>query len=262
MSTSRLRKTFRYPADSDSDSDPELDEQDQEHLISTLQSHDSSSTAFYRRAFLPLPLLAALVYLPLIFNRNSPRRHILLSFLSLTALAGTAYVLYCVPLAHERDRKNGKRPMYAAADARGPVDRYLAALVAALSAVVALAAVVAWRKGFVDEAWRGVLPGGACLLAELTTEVDDAVVELITFSSSYILDRHVCPRSDGSSGCRGAGTAEVQLQGCLNAAGFQRGRTMLFWPLTISLFLLFDVIHIEPPPMVCLPRKTPPTILD
>ncbi|GAB7348117.1 hypothetical protein MBLNU459_g6136t1 [Dothideomycetes sp. NU459] len=163
MSASRLRKSFRYPADDGgSDSDPELDEQSQEELITTLQARDASTNDFYRRAFLPLPLLSALVYLPVIFGPKSPR-HVLLSFLSLSALGGAAYILYYVPLPHEIDPK-GKRPMYAAADARGPVDKYLASLVALLSAVVALAAVVAWRKGFVDEAWRGVLPGAIFLI--------------------------------------------------------------------------------------------------
>lgn len=205
MSGHRLRKRFRYPADSDSASDPELDEQDQEELITTLRTHDSSSTNFYRCAFLPLPLLSALVYLPVIFNPKSPR-HVLLSFLSLTALAGTAYVLYCIPLPHEIDPK-GKRPMYAAADARGPVDKYLAVLVAMLSAIVALAAVVAWKKGFVDEAWRGVLPGGAYTLQEY---IESSLAKLIP-TSSDILDRHVCAQSDGSSRCRGFGTTEIQL---------------------------------------------------
>ena len=48
MATTRLRKTFHYPADSDSDEPAEgIDEQEQEKLISTLSTQDADTTALY-----------------------------------------------------------------------------------------------------------------------------------------------------------------------------------------------------------------------
>lgn len=155
MATTRLRKTFHYPTEDDSDPD-ELDEQDQESLIADIQARDSNSNDFYRRAFLPLPLLSLLLYVPSIFAPTSSRA-VLVALLSLTSLAGTAYIIYYLPLPKE-DVK-GKRPVYKG-DARGPVERYIVVLNAALAAFLALVAVLSWRRALVDDFWRGILPGG------------------------------------------------------------------------------------------------------
>ena len=156
MASTRLRKTFHYPSESDSDDPSDLDEEHQETLIDALQTRDLSTNAFYRRAFLPLPLLALLLYIPQILVPTALRAWII-ALLSLTSLAGTAWILYFLPV-HKEDLK-GKRAVYKG-DPRGPVERYIVALNGALSLVLALAAIGAWRRGFVDEFWRGVLPGG------------------------------------------------------------------------------------------------------
>ena len=70
MST-RLRKTFRYPEEVDDSEPDELDEQDQEELIQDLQERDETSTLFYRRAFLALPLASGLIYLPVLLTAAS-----------------------------------------------------------------------------------------------------------------------------------------------------------------------------------------------
>lgn len=157
MATTRLRKTFHYPTDSDSDSPDELDEQSQETLITTLTASDERTTSFYRHAFLPLPLLSVLLYIPSIILPSSFRAF-LVAVLSVSCLGLTSWILYYLPLPKEKDTK-GKRALYLG-DPRGPVERYIIPLVGALSAVLALVAVGAWRRGLLDQFWKGVLPGG------------------------------------------------------------------------------------------------------
>ena len=161
----RLRKTFRYPvedADSDDSDREELDEQEQETIIEDLAKRDLDNTIFYRRAFVALPATAALIYLPVLFAPEA-FRHVLLALLSLTALAGTVYILLCVPSAPAA--VDSTRLSAAMIDGRGPLDIALPWLTAALSAVLALTGVLAWRRDLVDEAWRAFLPGGMYLLS-------------------------------------------------------------------------------------------------
>jgi len=160
MASPRLRKTFQYPSDADSEDEPtDLDEQEQEELITSLHTRDESSNLFYQRAFLSLPLLSTLVYLPaLVFAL--PARQVLLAFLSISSLLCTAYILHFIPprAASNPDSK-GKRPLFRTqAHPDGPIEEYLPWLNAALSSIMALAAVLAWRKGLLDEALRNALP--------------------------------------------------------------------------------------------------------
>lgn len=49
MATTRLRKTFKYPAEEDSDSEPEdLDEEEQEKLINEYIEQDAKKTQGYQ----------------------------------------------------------------------------------------------------------------------------------------------------------------------------------------------------------------------
>ncbi|THY17528.1 hypothetical protein D6D02_03147 [Aureobasidium pullulans] len=160
----RLRKTFHYPvedADSDDSDREELDEQEQETIIEDLAKRDLDNTIFYRRAFVALPATAALIYLPVLFAPEA-FRHVLLALLSLTALAGTVYILLCVPSAPAA--VDSTRLSAAMIDGRGPLDIALPWLNAALSAVLALTGVLAWRRDLVDEAWRAFLPGAVFLV--------------------------------------------------------------------------------------------------
>ncbi|KAF2745712.1 hypothetical protein M011DRAFT_446990 [Sporormia fimetaria CBS 119925] len=96
MATTRLRRTFRYPADSDDEDAVEegMDERDQEELITSLSSHDTSSTKLYTQLLLLLPLLPALLYLPRLFAF----RTILPSLAAIASLLASAYTLYFLPL--------------------------------------------------------------------------------------------------------------------------------------------------------------------
>ncbi|ERF70602.1 hypothetical protein EPUS_02468 [Endocarpon pusillum Z07020] len=78
----RLRQTFKYPTDSESSdaSREELDEEEQENLISTLHNQNAQQNALYTLVFTILPLF---LILPFIFTfRFSP----LLSILGVTSL--------------------------------------------------------------------------------------------------------------------------------------------------------------------------------
>lgn len=180
----RLRKTFRYPvedANSDDSDREELDEQEQETIIEDLAKRDLDNTIFYRRAFVALPATAALIYLPVLFAPEA-FRHVLLALLSLTALAGTVYILLCVPSAPAA--VDSTRLSAAMIDGRGPLDIALPWLNAVLSAVLALTGVLAWRRDLVDEAWRAFLPGG--IFFRLFVTPFDRVLTMLSqpFSSS------------------------------------------------------------------------------
>lgn len=153
--STRLRHAFKYPTDSDSEQD-ELDEEHQETLIASLQAEDTRKNTFYRKLFLAIPLTAALFCLYTLLLNTRSAQQALLSILSLSSLACTAYILWCMPI--EPPGKKGKVAMYKLEAARGPVDRYLVYLDAGLAGVLLLASAVSWRKGAGEEALREALP--------------------------------------------------------------------------------------------------------
>ncbi|KAF2625400.1 hypothetical protein BU25DRAFT_412837 [Macroventuria anomochaeta] len=96
MATTRLRKTFHYPDSSDDEDTVEagLDAQDQETLLSTLQTRDTSSTRIYTLLLLIFPASITLLTLPGLFSIST----FLPSLLALASLAASAYTLYFLPL--------------------------------------------------------------------------------------------------------------------------------------------------------------------
>lgn len=161
MATSRLRKTFQYPDEAeDEDALDDLDEEAQEELISTLRTRDETTSLFYRRAFLALPLLAIIAYIP---TSIASSRVVLFDLLSITSLLSTAYILHFIPPKQKQppDPK-GKRPLYLMrGQDDGPINQYLPWLDGALGAFIALLGLLSWRKGAIDagDTWRAVLPG-------------------------------------------------------------------------------------------------------
>jgi len=95
QTSTRLRKTFHYPTDNDStDSLPEvLDEEEQETLISSLQTENAARNTLYVRIFLALPILSSLAYLPSLTKPSTT----LISLLSISSLLSTAWILYALP---------------------------------------------------------------------------------------------------------------------------------------------------------------------
>ncbi|KAF2635145.1 hypothetical protein P280DRAFT_437611 [Massarina eburnea CBS 473.64] len=98
MAATRLRRTFHYPTESsDEDAVEEgMDEQDQETLISTLSSHDTSSTRIYTTLLLILPLAPALLYTPHLLTTSLST--LASSVAALSSLLASAYALYYLPL--------------------------------------------------------------------------------------------------------------------------------------------------------------------
>ncbi|KAH6639626.1 hypothetical protein C7974DRAFT_135583 [Boeremia exigua] len=96
MAATRIRKTFQYPDSSEDEDTVEagMDAQDQETLLTTLQTHDTSSTRLYTLLLLVFPSSIALLTLPglLSFSTFAP------SLLALASLAASAYTLYFLPL--------------------------------------------------------------------------------------------------------------------------------------------------------------------
>ncbi|KKY27420.1 hypothetical protein UCDDS831_g00822 [Diplodia seriata] len=92
MATTRLRKAFRYPDDSEEEPAEGIDEEEQEKLIAQLQTEDVARTDFYKKAFLALPALSLALYLrPLL--RPSSFAEFLTAVLAITSLAASAYTL-------------------------------------------------------------------------------------------------------------------------------------------------------------------------
>ena len=154
MATTRLRKTFHYPSESDSEPD-ELDEEHQEKLIASFQAEDAQKNELYRNAFLSIPLISTLFFLYMFVVASTARQR-LIALLSISSMISAAYILKFMPI--EAPARKGKRPVYQVEADKGPVQRYMVYLNAAQAGLLLLAALVSWRKGLGDDAWREALP--------------------------------------------------------------------------------------------------------
>lgn len=97
MAATRLRKTFKYPSDDEGShhSRDELDEEEQEALISNLQSQSQISNATYVIIFTLLPLiLTPLFTYHLIFSSSNQARVRLLSLLAITSLFASSFSMF------------------------------------------------------------------------------------------------------------------------------------------------------------------------
>lgn len=163
MATSRLRKTLKYPSEDDGSSSSELDEEQQEKLITQLDATDARRNALYRKLFLIIPCLTSIFFLVAFVTAGTARQR-LFSILSITSAACTSYILYFQPV----DKKPPAKAQYGNAGGvyrterpvvqEGPIDQYLILLNAALATVLQLAALLSWRKGNADDALRESLP--------------------------------------------------------------------------------------------------------
>ncbi|KAI9664802.1 MAG: hypothetical protein M1821_006250 [Bathelium mastoideum] len=167
MAASRLRKVFRYPSESDSDEPPEgIDEEEQDKVISKLNTWDAAQNALYTKAFLALALLPLPWYLNTLFG-SSNGQDVLIALLGVTSLISTGYIIYFMP-PRKPDPK-GKRPVYVVEkeEASGPMRKYLVWITAALCGILAVNGVQIARKLGDDRAettdpriWRCLLPSG------------------------------------------------------------------------------------------------------
>ncbi|KAH4259003.1 hypothetical protein HBI04_106550 [Parastagonospora nodorum] len=100
MAATRLRKTFQYPSESDDEDAVEqgMDEQDQDHLISTLSARDTSTTRIYTLLLSALPLAPALLHIPLLLSIST----VMPSLAAIASFLASAYTLYFLPLAPQK----------------------------------------------------------------------------------------------------------------------------------------------------------------
>ena len=156
MATTRLRKAFKYPREDDSEDEAnELDEEHQEKLIADLQAKDAGKNELYRKAFVAIPLVAA-VYFLYAFVTASTARQRLIALMSISSLACTAYILQFLPT--DAPERKGKRPLYQVEAAKSPIEKYLPYMNMALAGLLLLAATLSWSKHSREDAWREALP--------------------------------------------------------------------------------------------------------
>jgi len=99
MATTRLRRTFHYP--SDSDDPPDLDEEHQETLLQDLETRDQETSTLYRKLFLALPILTTLHSLinpSLRGNHDSTTTALFLTLLQIAVPVLATYILYYHPI--------------------------------------------------------------------------------------------------------------------------------------------------------------------
>ena len=100
MDATRLRKTFKYPSDHEfSDySHDEMDEQEQEHLITSLKVKEATENEQYTLIFSVLPLTVAPPFIYYLFEGSGFRSLPLLCLLSITSLVSSAYTMRFIPI--------------------------------------------------------------------------------------------------------------------------------------------------------------------
>lgn len=162
--SARLRKAFKYPSeDNSSDAGSDLDEQEQETLIQNLAAADAQKTQNYKTAFISLPLLSIILYVPkLLLPSNN--NELLLAVLSITSFLCSAYILWFIPLpGEERGPKTVSIPGMGTVDhgPPGPVQQYIGYLNLGLCAMLALTGERGEHRGKPDELIWWMLPGSA-----------------------------------------------------------------------------------------------------
>ncbi|PLN75572.1 hypothetical protein BDW42DRAFT_34855 [Aspergillus taichungensis] len=120
MAYPRLRKTFRYPDDSDGDEHgrAELDDEgwfhnlsdvylpgvfndrstEQESVLDQLRTQIDQRNAEYSNMFAIVPLLSTILFLPQLLAGSSRVLELLLSLLGIASLITTAYIMKYMPL--------------------------------------------------------------------------------------------------------------------------------------------------------------------
>ncbi|KAL1983560.1 hypothetical protein VTN96DRAFT_10220 [Rasamsonia emersonii] len=110
MAAARLRKTFRYPDDSEQEPEgrEELDEEEQERLIKELQVENDKQNSRYHLAFTILPLITTIAYVPSILSPAATAFQRFSSILCILSLLATACFMRYVPL--QRPSRKDREP--------------------------------------------------------------------------------------------------------------------------------------------------------
>ena len=159
MATTRLRRTFAYPTDSDFDNDPpDLDEEHQEALLTALQSQDEATSTLYRNLFLALPVLTSLAYIPA-FTWASGAAETVVAVFSVVVPGLSAWILYFHPIKDSGE--HGLRSLYSGGEMNGDVKlpvRWLIVIGSSLAVLLVLQSGGAWWA--MNSGSRAVVPAG------------------------------------------------------------------------------------------------------
>jgi hypothetical protein len=197
MATTRLRRTFAYPTESDSDDPPDLDEEHQEALLTDLQTQDEATSTLYRHFFLALPVLTSLAYIPTLFTaQNATQTFTALLAIIVPALA--AWVLYAYlirsPGRHGLSSLDvGSGQSEASGDVK-PREWYLIVFGASLAGILVLQSLGTWWAGKGEEDWGVVVPAGECafMLWVLTT-ADLTLLNAVVYFLTLFVRQQLAP---------------------------------------------------------------------
>lgn len=161
MDATRLRKTFKYPSDDEGsiDSHDEMDEEEQEHLLSSLKAKEASENEQYTLIFSILPLTVTPPFIYYLFAGSRLRSMPLLCLLAITSLAASAYTMKFIPLysASSPGRAQLARPALFV-DSESPVQTLLPWLNLAIAVLLLLTSwAVQGRASAPDALWLFLL---------------------------------------------------------------------------------------------------------
>ncbi|GAD95470.1 conserved hypothetical protein [Paecilomyces variotii No. 5] len=185
MAALRIRKTFRYPEDSDDDNRQELDEEEQERLINDLRSRDDARNAEYKLIFSVVPLVSVIAFVPGLFSSSATASERIISLFSTVSLLASGYIMRYIP--HPKPDIKGKRPVRNL----GHVDLVKEHLVAINAGMCALVILLAYATGYGSTRYAGVpwalglVPGVVfgivCIARKLMLSVDVGQLENLKY---------------------------------------------------------------------------------
>jgi hypothetical protein len=161
MATTRLRRTFHYP--SDSNDPPDLDEEHQETLLQDLETTDQETSTLYRKLFLALPVLTTLhsILNPNIGHNRLGRSPatatgLFLTLLQIAVPALAGWILYYHPITVPDGRDglmsslyaffSGKKSTTQSGNVKGPNAKHLIILGLSLSGMLVIMAGAKWSS--------------------------------------------------------------------------------------------------------------------
>jgi hypothetical protein len=191
MATTRLRRTFAYPTESDSDDPPDLDEEHQEALLTDLQTQDETASNLYRHLFLALPVFTSLAYVPTLFTASTATQTFV-ALLTISIPAQAAWILYFYPIRNPGS--HGLRSLHVGSgrsEAPGgmkPREWYLIVFGASLAGMLILRSLRMWWGERGDEDWGVVVPAGECdfILWVLTTADPTLLIAVVYFLTLFV----------------------------------------------------------------------------
>ncbi|KAK3989844.1 hypothetical protein QBC44DRAFT_78753 [Cladorrhinum sp. PSN332] len=164
--SARLRKTFRYPSDDDNghnsdNSLPEImDEQEQDHLITTLTQSNAQRNATTTRFLFLLPLISTIPFFLPIFLAHPSSPSPVFTLISLSSLAATTFLIHTLPPEKTGISFLDSSGSIPGLDVKGPLEKYLPYLNLGLVVLAVLNGLLEQRvKGTHNGVLLGLLPG-------------------------------------------------------------------------------------------------------